>query len=54
MNKEAKSINRKEPIENHRTAALADIEEVKSVSNVAIPSDSDVYNAKDYVDANEK
>lgn len=42
------------PIEKHDTAAWANIEKLKPVSKVSIPSESDTKNAKDYVDANEK
>ena len=44
----------KQPIEKHNTAALADIKEKKPVSNVPMPSDFAVENAKDWVDTNEK
>lgn len=42
------------PIEKHDTAAWADIEEIKPISNVNIPSEVDVRNAKEYVDTNQK
>lgn len=42
------------PIENHETAAWANIEDSKPVSNVSIPNDLEVENAKEYVDENEK
>jgi hypothetical protein len=42
------------PIEKHDTAAWANIEKVKPVSNVSIPSETQVRNAKEYVDSNEK
>jgi len=42
------------PVENHTTAAWANIESVKPVSNVTIPSDFDVIEAKEWVDANQK
>lgn len=54
LNEEEKSIDTNKPIENHSTAAWANIEQVKPESNVPIPSDLDAYNAKDYVDSNEK
>jgi len=44
----------KDPIENHKTAAWANIEKVKPISNVAEPSISQTNNAKEYVDENEK
>ncbi|SHI22004.1 CDIF630_02480 family spore surface protein [Clostridium intestinale] len=54
-----KNINEKEkdmslPIENHETAAWANIEGLKPISKVSIPNVSEVRNAKDWVDANEK
>lgn len=42
------------PIEKHDTAAWANIEKTKPVSNVAIPSETEVKNAKEWVDGNEK
>jgi hypothetical protein len=42
------------PIEQHDTAAWANIEKTKPVSNVTIPSEVEVRNAKEYVDTNEK
>lgn len=42
------------PIEKHDTAAWANIEKLKPVSKVSMPSENDTKNAKDYVDANEK
>lgn len=42
------------PIENQRTAAWANIEKMKKVSKVPIPSDVQVKNAKEYVDTNQK
>jgi hypothetical protein len=44
----------KQPIEKHDTAAWADISEKQPVSNVTIPSNFAVENAKDWVDTNEK
>jgi hypothetical protein len=44
----------KMPIENHETAAWANIEKTKPLSNVAIPNEAEVINAKEYVDENEK
>jgi len=41
-------------IEQHTTAAWANIEKVKEVSNVAIPNELEVGNAKDWVDTNQK
>lgn len=42
------------PVEQHTTAAWANIEKTKEVSNVTIPSEVEVGNAKEYVDTNEK
>ncbi|MDF2590785.1 MAG: hypothetical protein K0S75_251 [Clostridia bacterium] len=42
------------PIEKHDTAAWANEEDAKPVSNVNIPSEIQVRNAKEYVDSNEK
>jgi hypothetical protein len=42
------------PIEKHDTAAWANIEKTKPVSNVTIPSEEQVDNARDHVDVNEK
>ncbi len=44
----------KQPIEKHDTAAWADISEKQPISNVTIPSEFAVENAKDWVDTNEK
>lgn len=43
-----------QPIEQHTTAAWANIENLKEISNVAIPSDAEVGDAKDWVDSNQK
>lgn len=42
------------PIEKHETAAWANDEESKPLSNVKVPSETEVRNAKEYVDTNEK
>jgi hypothetical protein len=42
------------PIEKHTTAAWANIERKKPKSNVTIPSEIEVRNAKEWVDSNEK
>ncbi len=42
------------PIEQHTTAAWANIEKLKEISNVTIPSELEVWNAKDWVDTNQK
>jgi len=42
------------PTEQHTMAAWADIEKVKEISNVPIPSGLQVGNAKEWVDSNQK
>ncbi|ABR47860.1 conserved hypothetical protein [Alkaliphilus metalliredigens QYMF] len=42
------------PIENHTTAAWANIEDMKPFSNVPIPNETEVRNAKEWVDTNQK
>ncbi|MCD2346092.1 MULTISPECIES: CDIF630_02480 family spore surface protein [Clostridium] len=42
------------PIEKHDTAAWANIEKLKPISKVSVPSEFDMKNAKEYVDSNEK
>ncbi len=42
------------PIEKHDSAPWANIEKTKPVSNVAIPSEEEVNNAKQWVDMNQK
>lgn len=42
------------PIENHTTAAWANIHKVKPDSRVGIPSEIEVRNAKEWVDSNQK
>lgn len=42
------------PIEQHTTAAWANIEKTKEISNVSIPSEIEVGNAKEWVDTNQK
>lgn len=49
-----KDKNIMQPIEKHNTAAWANIEKTKPVSEVTVPSDLQMDNAKDYVDDNEK
>ncbi|KPU43666.1 hypothetical protein OXPF_31080 [Oxobacter pfennigii] len=49
-NKNKKTV----PVETHDTAAWANIAEQKPVSNVSIPNKSQVENAKEWVDSNEK
>ncbi|WP_190285333.1 DUF3787 domain-containing protein [Clostridium sp. JN-1] len=49
-----KDSSMESPIEKHDTAAWANIHKSKPVSNVPVPSEFDVKNAKEYVDSNEK
>jgi len=42
------------PIENHATAAWANINELKPDSGVNIPDELQIYDAKEYVDENHK
>ena len=45
---------KRKPIENHKTAAWADIEKTKQHSKVTIPQEDQVIHAKEHVDRNEK
>ncbi|HAA26308.1 MAG TPA: DUF3787 domain-containing protein [Ruminiclostridium sp.] len=49
-----KPTNLQKPIERHNTASWADMRKTKRVSNVLIPTESGVINAKEYVDQNQK
>ncbi|NLY46788.1 MAG: DUF3787 domain-containing protein [Tissierella sp.] len=49
-----KDRNMKKQIENHDTAAWANIEQLKPVSQVSMPDLEQVQNAKEYVDENQK
>ena len=49
-----KDKNLKKQIENHDTAAWANIDQLKAISQVSIPDVEQVENAKDYVDENQK
>ena len=42
------------PVEHHDTAAWDNYEAMKPVSNVILPGEMDVRNAKEYVDTNQK
>ena len=42
------------PVENHDTAAWANVNEIKPVSHVNIPDEVQIRNAKEYVDTNQK
>ncbi len=50
----AKNQHKKTPIEQHDTAAWADIETLKPESQVTVPRESQVENSKEWVDTNEK
>ena len=49
-----KKSNGRIPIENHETAPLMNMAKTKPVSNVSIPDESEMYDAKSWVDENEK
>lgn len=49
-----KDQNMNIPVENHDTAAWANISKVKAVSKVNIPDEVQIRNAKEYVDTNQK
>lgn len=49
-----KQKNNSTPIENHKTAAWANIEKLKQTSKVPIPNETEVRNAKEWVDTNQK
>lgn len=50
----AKECNINIPVEKHDTAAWADIEKTKPISQVAVTSEIQAKNAKEWVDTNEK
>lgn len=52
--KQLKNKNTSTPIENHQTAAWANIEGLKESSRVFIPNETEVRNAKEWVDSNHK
>lgn len=54
MIRKKKEKNLRMPVEKHDTAAWANIEKKKSHSQVTVPSEFQVINAKEYVDENEK
>ena len=45
---------RKKPIEEHKTAAWANIDKTKPITNVTVPSKSDVEFSREWVNENEK
>ncbi|WZL73183.1 DUF3787 domain-containing protein [Clostridiaceae bacterium 35-E11] len=49
-----KQKNMSKPVENHQTAAWSNIEELKPESRVFIPNETEVINAKEWVDKNQK
>jgi hypothetical protein len=49
-----KQKSMKVPIENHRTASWSNIEKLESKSNVPIPDEHEVENAKKWVEKNQK
>ncbi len=52
--KRSKDTFMAKPIEQHDTAAWANIEKTKRISKVTMPSELQVGNAKEHVDSNEK
>lgn len=55
MNKNnKKEALRTRPVEQHITAAWANIEKTQEASNVAVPSESQAENAKEWVAENQK
>ena len=49
-----KEFHMRTPVENHATAAWANMDSLKDVSRVNIPDEMQVMNAKEYVDENQK
>ena len=54
MSDKKKDKKKTAPVEKHNTAAWADSEQLKDISQVNIPSEADVLNAKEYVDSKQK
>lgn len=54
MKNDYKQNHMNTPIEKHDTAAWSNVKKMKPVSNVTIPNEDQVNNAKDYVDGNQK
>ncbi|WP_084284611.1 CDIF630_02480 family spore surface protein [Clostridium lundense] len=48
------TTSKKIPIEQHNTAAWANIESTKPQSQVTVPSETETFNAKEWVDSNQK
>jgi hypothetical protein len=42
------------PIEKHESAAWANIRKLKPLSNVTVPDEMEIRNAKEWVDTNQK
>jgi len=53
-NNKIKQTHLQKPIEKHNTASWIDMQKTKRVSNVVIPTETGVINAKEYVDQNQK
>jgi len=49
-----KEFHMRIPVENHATAAWADMANLKEVSQVIMPGEPQVMEAKEYVDENHK
>lgn len=49
-----KDKDMKQPVERHDTAAWNDAQGIQPVSNVIIPKEFEVMNAKEWVDTNQK
>ncbi|PAB58411.1 CDIF630_02480 family spore surface protein [Anaeromicrobium sediminis] len=44
----------KKPVENHQTAAWANVEQLKGEARVPIPATLEVDNAREWIEQNEK
>lgn len=49
-----KEFHRMTPVENHTTAAWANIDHLDDISGVNFPDEMQVINAKEFVEENEK
>lgn len=54
MKNRYKEKNMSKQTEHHDTAAWANISDMKEVSNVSVPDEENVMEAKEYVDSNQK
>ncbi|ACB84671.1 CDIF630_02480 family spore surface protein [Natranaerobius thermophilus] len=52
--KKTKLYRRFKPVEKHDTAAWANIKKLKGISQVSLPDEYEVENAKEWVDNNQK